>query len=102
MTSCNSEILTIQHLKSEVPKLEVLLFHYKKASSGKQADVREMFKKASKNVCSTIAAPSPDPLSPTPSTLLLQRLRKTQNRTMMTLNRQIEVSKQNTLIIWII
>jgi hypothetical protein len=68
MTSCNSKILTIQHLRSVVTKLEVLLFTRKKASSMKQEDLREMFKKASKNVCSTTAAPSPDPLTPTTPT----------------------------------
>jgi hypothetical protein len=33
----------------------------------KQADIRDMFKKASKSVCTSTIVVSPDPLSPTPS-----------------------------------
>jgi hypothetical protein len=33
----------------------------------KQADFRDMFKKASKSVCTSTAVVSPDPLSPAPS-----------------------------------
>jgi hypothetical protein len=45
--SHNSEILIIQHLRRIVPRPEVLLFIRKKV---KQTDLRDMFKKASKNV----------------------------------------------------
>jgi hypothetical protein len=34
----------------------------------KQADLRDMFKKASNNFCTSIVVVIPDPLSPTPST----------------------------------
>jgi len=62
MTSCNSKILTIQHLRRVVPKLGFCFFTTKKASSGKQGDLRKMLKKGSKKVCSKIAAPSHKPL----------------------------------------
>jgi hypothetical protein len=47
----------------------------KKASSMKAADLRDMFRKASKNVC-TLNVVSPDPLSPTPSTCSALKSRK--------------------------
>ena len=34
----------------------------------KQADLNDMFKKASSSVCTSTVVVSPDPLSPTPST----------------------------------
>jgi hypothetical protein len=34
----------------------------------KQADLKDMFKKASRSVCTSTTVVSPDPLSPTPST----------------------------------
>jgi hypothetical protein len=34
----------------------------------KQADLREMFKKASKSICTSTIVVPPDPSSPTPST----------------------------------
>jgi hypothetical protein len=48
----------------------VLLFskNKKKASSLKQADIRDMFKKASNSACTSTVVVSPDPLSSTPST----------------------------------
>jgi hypothetical protein len=51
-----------------VPRPEVLLLKKKKTSSMKQADLRDMFKKASKSVCTTMVVVSPDTLFPTPST----------------------------------
>jgi hypothetical protein len=39
-----------------------------KASSMKQADLRDMFKKVSKSVCTSTVVVCPDPLLPTPST----------------------------------
>jgi hypothetical protein len=50
-----------------ISRPEFLLFYQNKASSVKQADLRDMFKKASKRVCTSNVV-SPDPLSPTPST----------------------------------
>jgi hypothetical protein len=41
--------------------------YQKKASSVKQADLRDMFKKASKRVCTPTIVVSPNPSSPTPS-----------------------------------
>jgi hypothetical protein len=66
--SNNLGILIIQHLTTAVPRLVVLLFTRKKASSMKQAGLSGMFKKASKSVCTSTLVVSPDPLSPTPST----------------------------------
>jgi hypothetical protein len=60
--SCNciySKILLIQ---------QSFAFYQKKSSSMKRADLRDMFKKASKSVCASTVVVSPDPLSPTPST----------------------------------
>jgi hypothetical protein len=46
--------------------LEVLLFTSERASSIREADLRDIFKMASKNVCTSAALVSPDPLSPAP------------------------------------
>jgi hypothetical protein len=55
----------------------------------KQADHRDMFKKASKGVYTSTVVVSPDPLSPT-----------IRNSSPMTLNQQFkEISKWNTLLI---
>jgi hypothetical protein len=68
-TSYNSKILIIRHLRRVVPRSDVLFFsRKKKASSMKQADLRNIFKKASKTVCTSTIVVSPDPFSPTPST----------------------------------
>ena len=66
--SDNSEILIIQHLRRVVPRPEFLLFANKRASSVKQADLRDMLKKASNSVCTSTAVVSPDHLSSGPST----------------------------------
>jgi len=47
--------------------LEVLLFTTETAASMRQADLRDILKIASKNVCTSVALVSPDPLSPVPS-----------------------------------
>jgi hypothetical protein len=60
------EIPIIWHL-GVVPRPEVLLFT-KKAASLRQADLRDMFKTASKGVCTSTVVVSPDPLSSTLST----------------------------------
>jgi hypothetical protein len=44
LTYNNSEILIMWHLRKVVPRLEVLLFIWKKASSMKQADLRDTLK----------------------------------------------------------
>jgi hypothetical protein len=48
MASDNREIPIIQHLRRVVPRLGVLLFTRKKGYSVKQADLRDVFKKASR------------------------------------------------------
>jgi hypothetical protein len=59
-------------LEESSPKTGSFAFHKQtnkqKASSVKQADLRDMFKKASKNVCTSTDVVSPDHMSPTPST----------------------------------
>jgi hypothetical protein len=45
------------------PKTGSFAFYHKKASSVKQADVRDMFIKASNSVCASTVVVSPDPLS---------------------------------------
>ena len=67
MASDNLEILIIQHLRRVVQRLGVLLFTRKKGYSMKQADLRDVFKKASKGVCSSIGLVCPDPSSPVSS-----------------------------------
>jgi len=67
LTTNNMEILTVQ-LRQGVPKHKQLLFTRKNASSMKQADFSNMFKNASKTVCTSNAVVSPDPLPPTSST----------------------------------
>jgi len=68
MTSDNSEILIIHHFRRLIPIPEVLFLRSKKASSKKQADMRNMFKKAFKKICRSTTVVSPDPSSPTLST----------------------------------
>jgi hypothetical protein len=67
--SNNLEILITQDVRRVMPRLEVFALYQKKASSMKLADLRDMFKKASKQVCTSTIVVSPDPLSPTPTTL---------------------------------
>lgn len=59
----NSKILIIRHLRV-VPLQEVLLVT-RKSFVNKTAVLRDMFKKASKSICTSTIVP-PDPLSPTP------------------------------------
>jgi hypothetical protein len=62
--SDNSEILIICHLRL-VQRKEALLFPggKKKASPMKQADLQDMFKKASQGVCTCTIVVSPDLVS---------------------------------------
>jgi hypothetical protein len=64
------EIPIIKHLTRAVPRSEVLFFTKKKVSSMKEADIKEMFKEASKSISISTNTVFPDPLSPTPSTCL--------------------------------
>jgi hypothetical protein len=65
----NLKILIIQHLRRVVPRQKFFYFtRKKKTSSMKQADLRDMFKKAFESVNISTIVVSPDALSPTPST----------------------------------
>jgi hypothetical protein len=57
----NLALLIIRHLR----KVELNTLYQKKTSSVKQADLRDMFKKATKSGCTSTVLVSPDPLSPT-------------------------------------
>jgi hypothetical protein len=70
-TSNNLEILIIRHLSS--PKTGSFVFLQKKASSIKQADLRDMSKKASKSVYTSTIVVSPDPMSLNPSNSLAMK-----------------------------
>jgi hypothetical protein len=67
-TSDNLEILTVWHMRRVAPGLEVLVFTRIKVLSVKQADLRDMFKKASSNVCTSTVVVCHDHFCPTPST----------------------------------
>jgi hypothetical protein len=54
------------------PKTGSFDFYFNKASSVKQADLRDMFKKPSQRVCTSTAVAS-ELLSPTPSTSSLMK-----------------------------
>jgi hypothetical protein len=64
-------------LKGVVPRLEVFPFTRIKASSVKQAYVRGVFKMASKSICTSTDAASPNPLSPIPSASSAMKTQKT-------------------------
>jgi hypothetical protein len=59
--------MIIWHSGRVVPR-PYFAFHQRKATALKQADVRDMFRKASKSVCASVTGVSPDPLYPTPAT----------------------------------
>jgi len=59
--------LITQYLRSAAPKTITFAFYEEKASSVKQADLWDMFKKASKCVCNSTVVVSPHPLSPVSS-----------------------------------
>jgi hypothetical protein len=70
----------------------------KQASSLKQTDFRDMFKKAYKSICTPTIMAHPDTLSPTPTTSSV--IKTSENRTLMTLNQQVKViSKWNTTLL---
>jgi len=55
------EIPIVQYLRRAVPRPEVLL-STEKASSLKEVNLRDMFKKASKTVCTSTIVASPKPM----------------------------------------
>ena len=55
-----------------------------------QADLRDMFKYASKSVCISTIAVTPNPFLPNPSTSSAMKTSETQKRTLMTLNQQMK------------
>jgi hypothetical protein len=64
LASDNLLILIIQHLRRAIPRSEVLLFtREKKGYSMKQADHRDVFKKTSKALCTSVGLVCPDLLS---------------------------------------
>jgi hypothetical protein len=66
----------------------------------KWADLKDLFKKASKSVCMSAIVVSLDPLSHIPSTSSALKLQKTQKMILMTLNQQMkEIPKWNTPLI---
>jgi hypothetical protein len=66
----------------------------------KWADLKDLFKKASKSVCTSAIVVSPDPLSHIPSTSSALKLQNTQNIILMNLIRQMkEIPKWNTPLI---
>jgi hypothetical protein len=72
----------------------------KKASSVKQADLRNILKKASNDICTSTVVLSPVPLPPAPSASSSYEDSRKQRRTVMTLNHQmIKKSKWNTPLI---
>jgi hypothetical protein len=75
--SYNSKILIIQQLRSS-PKTRSFALYQKRASSMKEADFRDMFKKASKCVCTSTVVTSPDPLPPIPSTSAMKTSENTE------------------------
>jgi hypothetical protein len=83
-------------LEESIPKTKSSAVYQRKASSMKQADLRNMFRKASR-----VSAHQTMWYLLTPCLLLhqilqLRRLHKTQKRTLMTLNQQMkEISKWN-------
>jgi len=65
-----------------------------------QADLWDIFKKASKSACTPTTAVFPDHLSPTPSTSLGMEIPGNMQDTLITLNQQMmEISIQNTSLI---
>jgi hypothetical protein len=60
--SDNPEALIIRHLGIVISRPKVLLFTRKKLSPMKQADLRDMFKKASMSIYTSAVVVSPDPL----------------------------------------
>jgi hypothetical protein len=66
------------------PKTGSSAFYKTKTSSLKWADLRDVFKMASKSVCTPADVIPPDPLSPTPSTSSPLKTPKITEETLMT------------------
>ena len=80
LASAGAEIRIIRHVRSVVPRLEGSFLYQKKASSVKQADLRDMFRKTSKSVCtSNRCGISWPPLSYSIRFFQLWRPQKTEN-----------------------
>jgi len=60
-------------LEKGSPKTRNFAFYQQKASSMQEEDLRDMFIKATKSVCTSATEAPPDPLSPTPSTSLTMK-----------------------------
>jgi len=66
----------------------------------KERDLREVFSKVSKSVCTSTIAVSPDHLSPAPPNSTAVKTPEHTERTRMTLNQQMkEISKWNTALV---
>jgi hypothetical protein len=65
----------------------------------KWADQKDLFKKASKSVCTSATVVPPDPLSHIPSTSSALKLQKTQKMILITLNQQMDIPKWNNPVI---
>jgi hypothetical protein len=78
-------------LRRVAPRQTVLLFTVKKkAVLLKQADLRDMFRKASKSVCTSTIVVYPDYLSPTPSTYLAMKTPENTEHKPITHNQQMK------------
>lgn len=67
--SNNSDIL-ITRLKESSSKTNSFAFHWREKKTAvllKQADLRDIFRKVSRSICTSIIVVYPDHLSPTPS-----------------------------------
>jgi len=73
--SCNLEILIIQHLRRSEQSQDLIFCFLpeKKLHHWKQANLRNMFQKASKSVCTSTVVVSPDTSSPDPSASLAMK-----------------------------
>jgi hypothetical protein len=95
----NLGILLMQHLGRVVPGPEILLVPENRCSV-KRIDLKDMFKKASKSVCTSSVALSHDPSYYTPWMSSAMKTKKTQRRTFMTLNQQTkDISRWTTPLI---
>ena len=84
-------------LEDNSPRIGNFAFYHRKASSMKQSDTKDMFKKSSKSVCASVVVAC---LLLHQLLLLLRKLQKTQKKTLMSLNQPIkEMSKLNTPLI---
>jgi hypothetical protein len=76
---------------------KTLALYIKKDLSIKQVYLRDIFKKASTSDSTSIIVESPDPFSP--AFFCYEDSRRTQKRTLLIQNQQMEISKWNTPLI---